>query len=299
MTALELLDGSRYAGRMPCLFCVHAARRKTPAEWRSLCGRCRDLTDDELDVLYWYQEEDDDQVVVAPNILRHSRENSDARYRAGRAALDELGLPPGGRLLDIGCGISAQAELFADWRYFGADLNRPRLRRGHQAHAWAQYAVQDITRMGWRDGGFDAILCLEVIEHLPLVARPALMRELFRVLRPGGPLVLSTPNGRLTPWKLGLGRKCERSHEVELTESEMATLVTGAGGVLRRVGPIDNLIMPAGKVSAVLVHLISGRERWRRRVQRLARGAGYETLLYLISAPAATTAGAEVAMGRP
>lgn len=298
MTALGLLDGSRYAGRVPCLFCVHAARRKTPAEWRSLCGRCRDLTDDELDVLYWYQEEDDDRVVVAPNILRHSRENSDARYRAGRAALDELGLPPGGRLLDIGCGISAQAELFADWRYFGADLNRPRLRRGHRAHTGAQYAVQDITRMGWRDAAFDAILCLEVIEHLPIAARAGLMRELLRVLRPGGALVLSTPNGRLTPWKRVLGRKCERSHEPELTRTEVAALVGEAGGALRLVESVNNLILPAGKPSAGLIHLVSASDRWQRRIQRVARAAGYETLLYLITAPAVTGAALKAAGAR-
>lgn len=293
-----LVDGSRHPGRVPCLFCVHARRRKRPEEWRSLCGRCRDLTDDELDVLYWYQEEDTDQVVVAPTILRHSRENSDARYRAGRAALDGSDLPRGSRLLDIGCGISAQAELFADFRYVGADLNRPRLGRGHRSHPWAQYAVQDITRMGWRDAAFDAILCLEVIEHLPIAARAGLMRELFRVLRPGGALVLSTPNGRLTPWKRVLGRKCERSHERELTRSEVAALVGEAGGALRLVESVDNLILPAGKASAGLLHLVATSDRWQRRLQRMARGAGYETLLYLITAPVAARAGAEAAGAR-
>jgi SAM-dependent methyltransferase len=281
-----LLDGAHYAGRVPCLFCVHARRRKRPDEWQSLCGRCRNLRDDELDILYWYQESDDDRVVVAPTMLRLSRENSDARYRAARAALDSVGAPRGGRVLDIGCGISAQAELFADFGYVGADLNRPRLGRGRRAHPWAQYAVQDITRMGWSDAAFDAILCLEVIEHLPIPARPTLMRELFRVLRPGGALVLSTPSGQLTAWKRILGRKCERSHEPELTQAEVRALVAQVGGAVRLVETVDNLILPAGKVSAGLAHVIAASERWRRRVQRMARAAGYETLLYLITAPA-------------
>jgi 2-polyprenyl-3-methyl-5-hydroxy-6-metoxy-1,4-benzoquinol methylase len=293
-----LVDGSRRPGRVPCLFCIHARRRKQPAEWRSLCGRCRGLTEDELNVLYWYQEEDDDCVVVAPTMLRHSRENSDARYRAGRAALDGMGLPRGGRLLDIGCGISAQAGLFADFRYVGADLNRPRLGRGRRAHPWARYAVQDITRMGWRNAAFDAILCLEVIEHLPVAARAGLVRELLRVLRPGGAIVLSTPNGRLTPWKRVLGRKCERSHEQELTHAEVEALVAGAGGVLRLVESVDNLILPAGKLSAGLLHLVATSDRWQRRVRRLARAAGYETLLYLITTAAGARAGADAAEAR-
>ena len=294
MTQLGIIDGSPYGGRVPCLFCVHGRRRKSLDEWRSLCGRCHNLSDDELDILYWYQEEDDDRVVVAPAMLRHSQENSDARYRAARAALAGLDLPAGGRLLDIGCGISAQADQFVDFRYVGADLNWPRLGRGHRAHPWAQYAVQDITQMGWRNEAFDAILCLEVIEHLPIAARPRLMRELFRVLRPGGAVVLSTPNGRLTPWKRVLGRKCERSHERELAPSEVAALAAEAGGVLRMVESVDNLILPAGKLWAGLLHLVVACERWRRRAQRIARAAGYETLLYVIMTPATTSAGIDV-----
>ncbi len=289
-----LLDGSRYAGRVPCVFCVHARSRKRPEEWESRCGRCRQLRPDELEILYWYQEKDDDRVVVAPTMLRHSRRNSDARYSAARAALDSVGFPHRGRVLDIGCGISAQAGLFSDTRYVGADLNRPRLAYGHRAHPWAKYAVQDITRMGWRDAAFDAILCLEVIEHLPGPARPMLMRELFRTLRPGGALVLSTPSGRITPWKRVLGCKCEQSHEAELTRAEVSALVAQVGGTLRRIESVDNLILPAGRISAGLVHLVAANERWRRRVQRVAHAAGYETLLYLITSPAGRPAGSEM-----
>ena len=140
--------------------------------------------------------------------------------------------------------------------------------------------------MGWSGAVFDAILCLEVIEHLPIPARPTLMRELFRVLRPGGALVLSTPSGQLTPWKRMLGRKCELSHEAELTQAEVGALVAQLGGAVRLVETVDNLILPAGRWSAGLAHIIAANDRWRRRVQRVARGAGYETLLYLITTPA-------------
>jgi SAM-dependent methyltransferase len=196
----------------------------------------------------------------------------------------------------MGCGISAQAELFAGFRYVGADLNRPRLGRGRRDHPWARYAVQDITGMGWTDAAFDAILCLEVIEHLPIPARPALVRELFRVLRPGGALVLSTPSGQVTPWKRVLGRKCERSHEPELARAEVSALVAQAGGAIRLIETVDNLILPAGRVSAGLAHLIADKERVRRGIQRLARAAGYETLLYLITGPRPARAPTAAAM---
>ena len=278
-----LLDGSRFKGGLPCLFCRHARRRKTQAEWRDICGTCRGLTPDECDVLYWYQEKIGEQVVVPPNMLRHSRENSDARYAAARAVLQANAVAPGARLLDIGCGISAQADMFRDFHYCGADLDRPRLGRARSTHPWAVYAVQDVTRMGWRTHSFEVVLCLEVIEHVPPVQRAELLRELFRVLRPGGSLVLSTPNGRVTPWKRILGRKCEHSHERELTAAEVGALVEQGGGVLVHAQTVDNLILPAGRVAAGVIHLVAGRSRARRQLQWLASKAGYETVLYLAS----------------
>jgi 2-polyprenyl-3-methyl-5-hydroxy-6-metoxy-1,4-benzoquinol methylase len=282
-----LLDGRRFEGELPCLFCRHAKRRKTMAEWRSICGKCRALTEGELSVLYWAQEVDSDRSVVAPNLLRHSRWNSDARYLAARRALDQRGIRPGARVLDIGCGISAQADMFRDLRYVGADLNRIRLKRAGAVNRWAAYAVEDITRMGWRDHSFDAVVCLEVIEHVPEFFRAALMIELFRVLQRDGVLVLSTPNGRITASKRMLGRKCERSHERELSVGEVQDLIERAGATLHSVESVDNLVLPAGRIGAGFIHLAATWPRLRRGLQELAAKAGYETLLYVASpAPA-------------
>ena len=282
-----LPDGRRFEGRLPCLFCRHAKRRKTMAEWRSICGTCRGLTEAELSVLYWAQEVDSDRSVVAPNLLRHSRWNSDARYLAARRALNQRGITSGARVLDIGCGISAQADMFRDLRYVGADLNRIRLKRAGAVNQWAAYAVEDITRMAWRDHSFDAVVCLEVIEHVPESFRAALVIELFRVLRPDGVLVLSTPNGRITASKRMLGLKCERSHERELSVGEVKDLIERAGAIMHSVEHLDNLVLPAGRIAAGVTHLAATWPRLRRPLQGLATKAGYETLLYVASpAPA-------------
>ena len=164
-------------------------------------------------------------------------------------------------------------------------MGRARLRRGRAAHPWARYAAQDITQLGWRDGAFDAVLCMEVIEHVPPARRRALVRELFRVLRPGGLLVLSTPDGRITGWKRVFGRRCERSHEAELPVEEVESLVRDAGGRLDEARLIDNLILPPGRPWMVLLHLIADRPGWRRAVQRLATSAGYATRLYVAASP--------------
>lgn len=276
-----LLHGPAYHGRLPCLLCRHARRRKGPAEWRALCGACRGLTEAELSELLWYQEEDDDRVVVPPSLLRHSRRNADARYAAALDALRREGVAPGARVLDIGCGISTQATMFRKYLYVGADLNRRRLQRAHATQPGARYAVQDIRQMGWRSGSFDAILCLEVIEHVAPGERETLVRELLRVLRRNGVLVLSTPNGRLTPWKWLLGRTCERSHKRELPPEEVAALLATAGAGLVASGSVANFLLPGTRLGAVLVHLLDGRPRGQAQVGRLAARAGYETRLYV------------------
>jgi SAM-dependent methyltransferase len=277
-----MADGVRFKGALPCVVCRHGRQRKTAVEWKTWCGNCRGLSDDELELLHWFQERDNDHVVVPPNIFRHSRENSRRRYEAVRDALEAHGVAAGARLLDIGCGISANADLFERYAYLGADVNIPKLGRALAKHPWACFAAQDITHMGWAPASFDAAICLEVIEHLPPDVRLRLVRELRRVLRPGGLLLLSTPNGSLGFWKHVLGKKCERSHEEELAPDAVRELVKEAGGRVVNVSPVDNCILPAGRLFAVVAHLVADRPALRRRVARAAMRAGYETLLYTV-----------------
>ncbi|MCZ6771992.1 MAG: methyltransferase domain-containing protein [Proteobacteria bacterium] len=59
--------------------------------------------------------------------------------------------------------------------------------------------IDDITDSNLRDGSFDVILCTEVIEHIQESA--AALREMHRLLKPGGVVVLSTPQ-RYSPLEL-------------------------------------------------------------------------------------------------
>jgi SAM-dependent methyltransferase len=56
-----------------------------------------------------------------------------------------------------------------------------------------------VTRASWAalpfpNGSFDRALCLDVLEHLPYPEQAPALAELFRVLRPGGELLVSVPN---------------------------------------------------------------------------------------------------------
>ncbi len=88
----------------------------------------------------------------------------------------------GGTVLDLGCGDRPYRSLFPNVRrYVGMDLD-PRRRPN---------VIGSAEHLPFRDGVADAVLCTEVLEHCP--NPEAVLREIGRVLRPGGVLVLTTP----------------------------------------------------------------------------------------------------------
>jgi SAM-dependent methyltransferase len=96
---------------------------------------------------------------------------------------------PRGRVLDAPCGDGALSrELGADgWRVCAADIEpRPAPHDG-------PFVRLDLDEpLPFADGAFDAVVSLEGIEHLLVPAR--CLAEFCRILRPGGRLVLTTPN---------------------------------------------------------------------------------------------------------
>ncbi|WP_371580547.1 methyltransferase domain-containing protein [Streptomyces sp. NBC_01314] len=103
-------------------------------------------------------------------------------------------------ILDIGCGdgtaAATAAPLLTGHRIIGVDWSQDALRR---ARTRIPYAIRGELADGGlplRSESADAVLFSEVIEHL--VDPDAALDEIRRVLRPGGHLMLSTPN--LAAW---------------------------------------------------------------------------------------------------
>ena len=94
----------------------------------------------------------------------------------------ELELPPGGRVLDYGCADVPYRRFFPpDVEFVPADLPGNRLAEVH---------IRDDGTLPLEDASFDAVLSTQVLEH---VGDPATyLTECFRVLRPGGRMLLST-----------------------------------------------------------------------------------------------------------
>jgi 2-polyprenyl-3-methyl-5-hydroxy-6-metoxy-1,4-benzoquinol methylase len=99
-----------------------------------------------------------------------------------------------GKMLDIGCGPGIFSSKFIPFGFsvYGVDLTAEQVRiaKGNGLEA----TVHDIGLKGlpYESGSFDLAFAGEVIEHI--VDTTNFLREAHRVLKPGGCLILTTPN---------------------------------------------------------------------------------------------------------
>ena len=106
-------------------------------------------------------------------------------------------LPQGLRILDAGAGELANKDLCAHLRYVSQDFGRYEGAgdgTGLQTGLWDTSRIDilcDISAIPEPDGAFDAILCSEVLEHLPDPL--AALDEFARLLKPSGILILTAP----------------------------------------------------------------------------------------------------------
>jgi SAM-dependent methyltransferase len=111
-------------------------------------------------------------------------------------------LPAGALILDAGCGSQQYRPFCAHLRYEAQDFGQVALDEKDSFAARGQaysYGPLDYTGDIWQipveAGRFDAVLCTEVLEHIPYPART--LAELGRVLKPGGKLILTLPANSL------------------------------------------------------------------------------------------------------
>lgn len=100
-----------------------------------------------------------------------------------------------GRTLDVGCGSSVILQSLND--AIGIDILANKLRY------MRQYGVPlvrgSILALPIRDASVDCVVCSQVMEHLP--ADQTVFPELLRVLRPGGLLIVGTPDYDTVGWR--------------------------------------------------------------------------------------------------
>ena len=120
--------------------------------------------------------------------------------RFGAATVARLPLAGGYRVLDLCCGAGASAipaarAVSPAGRVLGVDVAEPllelaRARAAREGVANAEFRCGDATRTGLPNGGFDAVVCVFGIFFASDM--PAFAAEMWRLVRPGGVLAITT-----------------------------------------------------------------------------------------------------------
>ena len=107
---------------------------------------------------------------------------------------------PGTTLLDVGCGIGGSSRILArDYQFdvTGITISSQQVNRAQQltpVGVTAQFKVDDAMALSFPDASFDVVWSVEAGPHMP--DKAVFARELMRVLKPGGILVLADWNQR-------------------------------------------------------------------------------------------------------
>ncbi len=96
-------------------------------------------------------------------------------------------------VLDLGCGngIPVARRLAATCIVTGVDLSPVQIERARRLVPAASFLCLDMTTLSFEPASFDIILAFYSIIHIPLAEQPALLKNIFAWLKPGG-LFLAT-----------------------------------------------------------------------------------------------------------
>jgi SAM-dependent methyltransferase len=165
--------------------------------------------------------------------------------------LARLGLPAGAMVLDAGCGSGRTLEDLASYgEVHGIELD-PDAAAYAGSRGVGGVKVGRIEELPWRDGTFDLITALDVIEHTADDRRA--LAELRRVTKPGGWLLVTVPAYQAL-WSL---HDVANHHYRRYSRRSLRLAAIEAGWKVRRTTSFNTVLLPP----AALVRLAQRNRR--------------------------------------
>lgn len=100
----------------------------------------------------------------------------------------------GKKLIEFGCATGATANLLADFGFnvYSTDISKYAVNLATKNYPDVKFNVHDMQKLFMKDKNFDVACAFDVIEHLkdPEMA----LRNTYKILKPGGTIILTTPN---------------------------------------------------------------------------------------------------------
>ena len=226
---------------------------------------------------------DSDYDSMAATYAQHAADSPYNAHYDRPSVLELVGEIAGLRVLDAGCGpglyaeelLARGAELVAvDGSAPMVELARERL--GARAHVFRADLSESLP---FAPSEFDLVVCALVIHHL--ADRAACLREFFRVLRPGGHVVLSTQHPT-TDWLRKGGSYFETKEEEDTWHRD-----GGEWRVRFWREPLTSLCAAIGAAGFLIERLVEPRpaevmrDRWPEEWEKLQREPGFLALRLL------------------
>lgn len=152
-----------------------------------------------------------------------------------KSAIEPIVFSPSGKWLDVGCGLRPYEAYFPAGSYVGVDINTS----GRTASLKAPDHYYDGQVLPFPDDSFEGVLSTQVLEHVP--DPRSLLAEMYRVVKPGGWLVISLP----FVWQ---------EHEEPYDFFRFTRF--GIGGLLKQTGfEVDSIFKDTGAIETLAVTL--------------------------------------------
>jgi SAM-dependent methyltransferase len=201
--------------------------------------------------------------------------------RIAQRLLRERGLRPPARILDAGCGAGGGLQwLSAFGAVTGVDVHPLAVRYASQNSA--RVARASIQALPFPDQAFDLVTSFEVLYHLDVTDDAAALRELARVLRPQGRLLVRVP---AHDWLRGAHDRVVHTRR-RYAPGELRRKIESAGLSVERLTPVGAMLfplaalkrltqnsraarsdvtLPAPVVNNLLAHALAAEGLWLRR----------------------------------
>lgn len=177
-----------------------------------------------------------------------------------------LGDPSGLSVLDVGCGVG-ETDRFLDGSFGsldGVDVSRGAIETASASNPWARYKSYDGKTLPYESASFDLTFTICVMHHVPPDLWRAFTREMARVTRPGGAVVVFEHNPFNPLTRLAVNRCAFDDDAVLLRMSKTKQLLKES-----------ELVVAESRFILFFPWQIRGLDRLERGLGRVPLGAQY------------------------